>query len=358
MIWNIFKDNNKELKIMVNGIVDEESFVFWRDKGIYFRVYNKEIIDFIKQEKIQKLLLEDGEIKFPLPEYYDEKVFRSDIDYSNLSICYEGNKYIMKLELQYNYEDWKRGYSIPEIVKVIEMVCKQNEKYNFRVQDTETVLNGFDIFYEIQDSSSMLDSEIEEFMKGIVEIFERVDTWMELERRYAVSFEFEIDDNIKIACCQYLHYFIQFLDDLGIQAQSEIADKAGKILFEVIPKDKTIALQNIKECLQVYIELIEDSSLKKYTDYGNVAVMQLRANVMHLQSQLDLAQAQIELKNQIISCKEQLIESMKTSIQDKVKEEKDEVELMSGIVKVKELELNGGSINLPRILELLKRKLK
>src|SRR6185437_3359491 len=65
---------------------------------------------------------------------------------------------------------------------------------------------------------------------------------------------FDFPAPIKTACEQYLVYFVQFLEDLGIKANSEIKEDAGRVLFSITPVDGQSALGRIKEALEIYLE--------------------------------------------------------------------------------------------------------
>src|SRR5215469_11433116 len=65
----------------------------------------------------------------------------------------------------------------------------------------------------------------------------------------SVSKLFTFPAPIKSACEQYLLYFGQFLSDLGIQTQTELAENAARVLFSVTPIDATQALSQIRDAL-------------------------------------------------------------------------------------------------------------
>lgn len=75
-----------------------------------------------------------------------------------------------------------------------------------------------------------------------------------LNRGSLVTF-FDFPPTVKVACEQYLQYFIQFLDDLGIEADSELTSTAGKVLFSVTPRSDEEALEAIQGALAAYLEL-------------------------------------------------------------------------------------------------------
>ena len=116
----------------------------------------------------------------------------------------------------------------------------------------------------------------------------------------------DLPAEVKVACKQYLLYFVQFLSDLGIEANSEIRDEAGQVLFAVMPKDKDEALDKIRGALEVYLCLPSG----KLAASGNepIEIQRLTANILHLQSQLMLAQATIQHKDAAIQFQQATIQ--------------------------------------------------
>jgi hypothetical protein len=112
---------------------------------------------------------------------------------------------------------------------------------------------------------------------------------------------FEFPPSIRAACEQYLVYFGQFLEDLGIHADSEIKRHAGSVMFCVTPSDGPTALAAIRDALEAYLQLptapeLHDARL----DTRDPALTQLKANVRFLQSQLELSRAIVEAKDATI----------------------------------------------------------
>jgi hypothetical protein len=112
----------------------------------------------------------------------------------------------------------------------------------------------------------------------------------------SIVFRFSVQKELKTPCKQYLDYFVQFLEDIGIGAHANTYEDMNKLLFEIIPDNKQIALKHIAECLMLYLNLMDNKEIERYDDYNNVAYMQLKANISHLKTQLMLAQATIEQK--------------------------------------------------------------
>lgn len=350
--WEDDTSKYRTIRVKVNGKYDKESCVFESyqnngDKKII--IYSQDIIDNILNETISYLLYEGiGCIEIPLDELYRPETIEEN-DSAEIFVEKKLDKYSIGVRFQYDSEYWKRGYSISEKVSNLSRITNNKDKILFEIEDTETVLNGFTFYKDIESIDNLLKNEIAIFMSHIIEIFKESNELLGHRNQDVAYFEFNIDDSIKVACKQYLVYFTQFLEDIGISAKSEIKDEINKILFEVVPNDKTIALKKIKECLEVYIQLIDCQEIQVYNDYTNVAIMQLKSNIAHLNSQLMLANTIIEQQKISIG----LLADAKVRL---IEDEKEEICLLGGAIKIKEMEWKGVSVNPARVLNLLHRK--
>lgn len=102
-------------------------------------------------------------------------------------------------------------------------------------------------------------------------------------------------------CEQYLIFFAEFLKNIDISAVTEISHVAGKILFSVTPNSEKVALEQIRQALNIYLELPNAFSIVNTLNQQlNPNVHQLLANIHHLNGQLMLANAQMQLQMQTI----------------------------------------------------------
>ncbi|MFN3849050.1 MAG: hypothetical protein ACK4NY_06460 [Spirosomataceae bacterium] len=213
----------------------------------------------------------------------------------------------------------------------------------------------------------MIKSEIDNAIKFTEEILHQTHTTLlaNLDKDLITSY-FTFPEEIKTACKQYLVYFAQFLMDLGIEADTEIKEVAHQTLFKVIPRNKEESLDKIREALDVYLNIPKDFDIQ-VAQNNDVAVLQWQANIKHWESQVLIAKAAIQLKDATINSQIATIESLKLSnyqyreiLEQKnlESEAKNEVEIAGGLVKVKEYDGDGFSINLPEILRRLKRIFK
>lgn len=344
------KSRYKKFYIKVNGIEDNESYAYSFSEGLSLKLYSEEVCTIVLNEKIKNLFYKGVEsITIPM-EIIDVPRTIEENDSAEICIRKEKDCYVLEFEFQYDYEFWNRGYSVPEIVNIIEKASKQKEIL-FRVDDSETTLNGFRFYEELEhtDADIKLKDEVQRIMEIVKEIFEISYDLVERNNNDTIYFELEADKSVHTIYKQYLVYFEQFLNDVGIRSKMEIKDEINKILLSVQPEDKTIALKNIRDCLEIYLNLIDNREIQVYEDYSNIAVMQLKSNIEHLKSQLMLANTIIEQQKISIN----LLKSMTVGA-TKLPEE--EINILDGAIKVKEFQYKGLLINPAKILKLLKRR--
>ena len=130
--------------------------------------------------------------------------------------------------------------------------------------------------------------------------------------------EFDFPPDVRVVCEQYLQYFVNFLQDVGVKATANIEhDKLGRTLFKVQPENPKIALATIREALEIYLEL-PMSPLVDEENISDSKMLILRAEINTLKTRLDLAQIK-----QIETEKRAYLQSELIDAQKKILKEKD-----------------------------------
>lgn len=182
----------------------------------------------------------------------------------------------------------------------------------------------------------------------------------------SVVVRFDLPDSIRTACQQYLLYFVDFLNDLGIKATSRLEHEAQQVLFSVTPEDSRHGLNNIRTALEVYLRLagspVEDLST------SDVAVQRLAVNIHRLKSDLILCEALLQAKDATIEAQRatitQLARPNSRELADYMrdiypkhdkKSASDDEEVLGGILAVTRYEGKGFAVNLGEIFRRLKQ---
>ncbi|MEO6752118.1 MAG: hypothetical protein ABIP85_10090, partial [Chthoniobacteraceae bacterium] len=161
---------------------------------------------------------------------------------------------------------------------------------------------GFAIRAAIFDAAASLGELVDEWSHKADELIK------EAERNLAARLKpdsltalFDFPSHVRGACEQYLLFFVDFLQTLGIESQADLTHESGRALFSVTPSTGKEALKHIKEALDIYLELPLAEGFGNLTLIRDPRVQQLQATVDHLKSQLNFANAVLQLKDATIA---------------------------------------------------------
>jgi hypothetical protein len=296
----------------------------------------------------------------------------SEKSHGTLSFLSESERYTLSFSSSPNLTTWKRAYSYneycSELLRISKTINDPDAELKLRQRlEWDNDCYAFEINFPILRSSQLtLSSEIERSLKTVRLLHSEVEKSLSgriHDGSVAAYFKFPAD--VQVACEQYLIYFIQFLQDLGISATSELKHEAGKVLFNVTPTDSYESLDKIRVALEIYLRL--PSNPVSYTQgEGDIDVQRLVATIYHLKSQLALSQAMLQAKDATIQAQqltihhqrrlvggEVIIESLletNTHSQDETKES-----LLGGVVSITKYKGKGFEVNLPKIFRCLKK---
>jgi len=205
----------------------------------------------------------------------------------------KGPDFVILFTHECKLDEWKNSFSIKELDKSLREVIHDHKEYGLEYSGLDPDNNGFSIEIEDINSTHTIKETIDNKRPLIDDIYNKVSNLLiEKSRGNAVVSIFDFPEQVRVPCEQYLIYFADFLRNLGIKAATDITHEAGKVLFSVTPESKDIALQHIREALDMYLNLpgsMQDIQLISM-DIG-IKEQQLLAQVQHLRSQILLANA-------------------------------------------------------------------
>ena len=199
---------------------------------------------------------------------------------------------------------WKKNFSFSDYNRKIEEAMEKSQ-----------ILKGQFDFGLPQETNSFYSFKIPYFLPSIKDFL--ADYFMELNRIHELTILqlqlkenhntldtiFNFPEGLKVPCEQYLQYFAQFLQDLGINTTSNIEEEAGKVLFSVTPTDDVEALDKIREALAVYLKL--PSSPIVYDD--SFKAMRLQAEIERLQSSQRIAEMEFRVAHKALESQDKII---------------------------------------------------
>ncbi len=276
---------------------------------------------------------------------------------------------MMTFQFKIDYANWARPWSIAEYGAAMEEVIKSRDLPLQYFETQVHIYSPFIFLCSVRDQKSTLQEELDYWFELLHSVKNEATASLasSVDRDTLVTL-FQFPESIQTACEQYLLYFVQFLRDLGIEAEADVRHEASKMLFSVTPEEGHEALDQIREALEVYLQIpgapdfeVDPSSMDE------IAVRQLQANVHHLKGQLAIASATLEAKNatievlklsnyryrQLLADADQAKQIDIGTVQESPSSEDEPI--LEGIVEITEYEGKGFTINLPEILRKLKR---
>lgn len=269
-----------------------------------------------------------------------------------------------------NLSDWRGTYSFAEYFKQLDRVIESKQSRNIRTWCLDYAPwyapNSYFVSLRHVSPEIPLSTEILRLSGTLKQLHDETESALSASREgNIVAMSFEFPDEVRVPCEQYLLYFGKFLQDLGVQATSDLQHNAGRVLFTVTPADSQTALDKIRAALDIYLQL--PSSPVSDSTHAEIAIQRLEANVLRVKSDLKLAAAELQAKNMTIEAQQLIIETQKgllsgeivfNSMKDVTPKPEDKEELLGGIIALATYKDKGVEVNLAELYRKLKALFK
>lgn len=322
---NTDSNNNSQQKFRLYGWFDETSSA-------------KEILLKLKfSDLIELNLAKMNFYRLKLLSTSDFPSNREDVSWNGPEICFgehkdiknlTGNFMFIETELTDSYLDlssWDKRYSFNQYK---EEFINQAKSYSEKILFTKDLghrsyRHDLNLIVMIEDLEERVGNFFERNKSILAKIHGKTIQVVEQKslRENSIK-EFDFPSDVRVVCEQYLHYFVDFLKDVGVKATANIGhDKLGRTLFQVQPENPKIALDSIREALEIYLEL-PMSPLVDEENISDSKMLSLRAEINTLKTRLDLAQIkQLEtekrayLQSELIDAQKEIVRERDNQIQ-------------------------------------------
>ena len=265
----------------------------------------------------------------------------------------------------FDTEGWKGDWSIEEFATELNDALSSKWANEAVIHGNLSPVDGFNVTFPLKDPNTAIGKKVSESARAMSEILEIAKaSLIEKVNTGTIVVHFNFPSEVKVACEQYLLYFVQFLEDLGVEATAELQHQAGQVLFSVTPADKDEALDNIRAALDTYLRLAASPVNTASVLSTEIEVQRLSANIQHLQGQLTLAHAVLQAKDAAIQLQQTTIaqqrqmltgEIVLESMKDVTPKPKDSEEVLGGLAEITKYEGKGFNLNLPEVFRRLRQ---
>ena len=269
------------------------------------------------------------------------------------------------------YRKWAKPFSINEyyssLLSQLKLTRYPKNKYKVSLVDDPDFM-GLEIETVLKNDITIA-SFIDEYVQLLSKSSEIVLSNLNVQALTApITALFSFPEHLSNICQQYLMYFGQFLQDLGILVDTEIHKMSYDVLFAITPKNKDEALNKIRSALELFLSfpIISDRLTNYIPDnfIDDIKFQRLLAMLHHFKSQLQLSDALIKVKdNQITQLTSEiqhhrnlepvLVESLKKI--DIKGDTDNSYSILNDYVRIKEIQSKGVDINLPKIVKDIKK---
>jgi hypothetical protein len=290
-------------------------------------VFTERISSLIKMYSLKVSELKNANISIVIFNYWSEVgIYSINVRFEPEIFAKQGD--CLTFELLADLLLWNRSYVFIDYFNKFEELLKSN-------RIGELLDDGVGAKIRIKVKSFSTDETIESKINNALEQIIRIH-YLTLEILDNLSYEnsilaaFNFPEQFKVPCRQYLEYFAQFLQDLGINATSNLKEEAGKVLFSVTPTDDKEALDKIREALAIYLSLASNPIPNSTGDRTvDMVLSGARANAKHLESQLELTVAKLQFKEATLELKDATIGQNQLALRQKNETIKELQEIIS-----------------------------
>ncbi len=319
-------------------------FISERDDGTHISIYDESLSDKIVTLNLNALPPSINSIQIWVPENGTD--FVRDVEFTKIADHWESS-----VKLSFDTEKWRRTWSVTDFCEtLLETATEQGFRHK---TDEEFYSNGVTVFLSVHQAdliSTLIEKTISEWRSLEAKVLSKL-----LDGGLVMTFD--IPEEIRTPCEQYLLYFGQFLRDLGVKADTSITHLAGKTILTTRPVSKDDALDKIREALDAYLSL--PSQHPDPNGDMPIEAYGLMANIQHLQSQLNLSKAVVQAQDATIAAQQAAIFSWKIPAKNAPLTDQRPEKILGGVVTLGSTEPKYGlSISWAELLRKLRRLFK
>jgi hypothetical protein len=340
----IFLENDIELLIIPEQNYDKDIFKFYCediDSDLVKKIFEKKVDEI--PSGLQYFSVFESE-EFPRANFIDFK-------------C-DGNTVEIILHVTFNWEEWDHPVTIQEF---LECYKDEIERIGFNSKITkEEGWASLDIDLIVRQDEII--KQVEPFIIKIKEAYQYL--LIKLIRNKSKDLFvkiFEFPKHYESICSQYLIWFGEFLQNIGVDASVSAENNNGQTSIIVSPKYASKITDNIEMLFYQYISLPYSEYLPAL-DAG--ISTENKFKVQMLTSQIENFKSQIQMKDAVIEMKDISIMNLKESYEKKnselmliksMKGSKD-IEIFDGSFSLGEIKWGSLKLNPRKLLDKIKRK--
>ena len=347
-----FKETDDGISFLING---EEITFFEKNTDNSYTLRNDFELDNDEVNELLKLQY----IEIPLDFVYHKEGYTK---INGASIDLSITEYHLGFRIKHELEDWANYYSFKQFNLVFEKLLLQGPfkviTYDYYEVDLEIEID------RLKFQNRIMLPDVTEALKHIEKCSLEAHKILIGQSKDEVFIKiFEFPAEYKNICSQYLIWFGEFLENLGIDANVSTEQSKNQTQLIVSPNECPELLTEIEKLFYQYLSLPYAELLPPESNspqHEILAFQSLKMQVQHLQTQIQMKDAVIS-SNQITnkSLSTQLSEINTELLLIKSMKSNDKAEFFNGLLKVSRVQKIGkngnAEVDLTPILKLMNK---
>jgi len=263
-----------------------------------------------------------------------------------------------KLEASYSiifeYKEWQNPFKVSSLISPYK---KRLQELGYRVGITEDEYD-VSIIVHAEIESSLIIHAIEKF--AVIAKSEYLKLESELIKDSTaglVTKIFKFPKGFEFVCSQYILWFGELLENIGIDASVSTESKGGHTFLTIEPKNDVHLKEEIERALYVYLSLPYSEYIPAKKDNTEI---ETKIFIQSLQQQVSFFEQQMELKKSVMEL--QILTNEKLKLDLKAANQKalllesmqnSRVDIFNGAISIKEYSIGPLVINPKKILKLI-----
>ncbi|ADZ90846.1 hypothetical protein [Marinomonas mediterranea] len=256
--------------------------------------------------------------------------------------------------ITFEYKEWQNPF---KVFSLVELYKRRLQDLGYRVDVTHDEYEvSINVHTEIE--SSIIIHAIEGFATIARSEYLKLENELIKESHSGlVSKIFNFPKGFETVCSQYVLWFGELLESIGIEASVSAENKGEHTFLTIEPKNDGQLKDEIERALYLYLSLPYSEYLPAKTDKTDI---ETRIFIQSLQQQVSFFEQQLEMKKSVIELQSLANDKLKTEL-EAVNHKKlllesmqnSRVDILDGAVSIKEYSIGPIAINPRKLLKII-----
>lgn len=284
-------------------------------------------------------------------EFYKSEAFNK---LNWVGLFKKDGKLNVSYSITFKYKEWQNPFKVSSLVEPYKRRL-EDLGYKVAVTDDEYFLS-IDVNTEIK--SRIIIHAIEEFSAIARSEYLKLENELIKDSHSGlVSKIFKFPKGVEVICAQYVLWFGELLESIGIEASVSAENKGEHTFLTIEPKNDEQLKDEIERALYLYLTLPYSEYLPAKTEKLDI---ETKVFIQSLQQQVSFFEQQLEMKKSVMELQSLTNERLKAELEAANQKtlllesmQNSRVDILDGAISIKEYRIGPITINPRKLLQLI-----